>query len=104
MNARGSTEGIFSHDRVVIRNRNARGGGRKTAIFLQFGQIAIDPTQEPQSDKEQIHWSVADPFAQSDRRSMYLIGAGKPGCERISEIQPAVPMTVPVDADAVSHN
>src|SRR5438874_2767694 len=97
VHARPRAESIGADDRIVHRNWHADRIGDEPAVLGQPADIVAMRPQQLQVHEQEIHFGVADPLADAQRRRMHPIYTRLDRGETVDQSHPAITMTVPIN-------
>lgn len=99
MHARAGQESVVAKDGVVVRDGHAQMLGASAHVVAEATQVAVDPAQQFEVGEQQIHRRVAGTFADAQGRTVHFIDSGFHRGHAVREVQIAIAVSVPVDAD-----
>src|SRR5690606_20499603 len=69
----------------------------------QPAEVVVVQAQQVHVDEQQIHFGIADAFADPEAGAVHAVHALLDRCERVGETEAAIAVAVPVDADVFAH-
>src|SRR5207248_6923364 len=97
VHARPRTEGIGADDWVVHRNWHADRIGDEPAVLGQLADIVAMRPQQLQVHEQEVHFRIANPLADAQRRRMHPIHPRLDRSETVDQPHPAITMAVPIN-------